>query len=56
MKPFNILPGGDHGYGRCKRKILRRTYISGSFWVSITAAIGIPKLETGPQKSAFSNC
>lgn len=28
-----------------------RAYISGSFWVSITAATGIPKLETGPQKS-----
>lgn len=26
-------------------------YISGSFCVSITAAIGMPKLETGPQKS-----
>lgn len=29
----------------------RQTYISGSFCVSITAAMGIPKLETGPQKS-----
>lgn len=27
------------------------TYSSGSFCVSITAATGIPKLETGPQKS-----
>lgn len=27
------------------------THISGLFCVSITAAIGIPKLETGPQKS-----
>ena len=27
------------------------THISGSFCVSITAATGIPKLETGPQKS-----
>ena len=27
-------------------------YISGSFWVSIIAAMGIPKLDTGPQKSA----
>ena len=26
--------------------------MSGSFCVSITAAIGIPKLDTGPQKSA----
>lgn len=26
-------------------------YISGSFCVSITAAIGIPKLDAGPQKS-----
>ena len=25
--------------------------MSGSFWVSITAAIGIPKFEAGPQKS-----
>lgn len=30
----------------------RATYISGSFWVSMTAAMGIPKLEAGPQKSA----
>lgn len=29
-------------------------YISGSFCVSITAAIGMPKLETGPQKSVGS--
>lgn len=29
-----------------------KAYISGSFCVSMTAAIGIPKLETGPQKSA----
>ena len=28
-------------------------YISGSFCVSRTAATGIPKLETGPQKSAI---
>lgn len=27
-------------------------YISGSFCVSMTAAMGIPKLEAGPQKSA----
>ena len=27
------------------------TYISGSFCVSMTAAIGIPKFEAGPQKS-----
>lgn len=27
-------------------------YISGSFCVSITAAMGMPKLETGPQKSS----
>lgn len=32
------------------------TYISGSFCVSITAAMGIPKLETGPQKSAPWHC
>ncbi len=28
------------------------TYISGSFCVSRTAAMGIPKFEAGPQKSA----
>ncbi len=28
-----------------------QAYISGSFCVSMTAAIGMPKLETGPQKS-----
>ena len=28
------------------------TYSSGDFCVSITAAMGIPKLDTGPQKSA----
>lgn len=31
-----------------------RAYMSGSFCVSITAAMGMPKLETGPQKSAES--
>ena len=31
------------GYGK--------SYISGSFCVSMTAATGMPKLETGPQKS-----
>lgn len=30
---------------------LQLAYISGSFCVSMTAAIGMPKLETGPQKS-----
>lgn len=30
----------------------RERYISGSFCVSITAAMGMPKFETGPQKSA----
>ena len=29
-------------------------YISGSFRVSNTAATGIPKFDTGPQKSLFS--
>jgi hypothetical protein len=29
-----------------------RTYISGSFCISITAATGIPKFDAGPQKSA----
>lgn len=28
--------------------------IAGSFCVSITAAMGIPKLETGPQKSVYT--
>ena len=28
-----------------------KVYISGSFWVSNTAAKGIPKFDTGPQKS-----
>ncbi len=31
------------------------THISGSFCVSMTAAMGIPKLETGPQKSVFKS-
>jgi hypothetical protein len=30
-----------------------RTYISGSFCISITAATGIPKFDAGPQKSAY---
>ncbi len=34
------------------RSIQGEAYISGSFCVSMTAAIGMPKLETGPQKSA----
>ena len=29
----------------------RATYIAGSFCVSMTAAMGIPKLDAGPQKS-----
>lgn len=36
---------------KCGRSV-RTAYISGSFCVSMTAAIGMPKLETGPQKSA----
>ncbi len=32
----------------------KQTYRSGDFWVSMTAATGIPKLETGPQKSVQS--
>lgn len=32
-----------------------QTYISGSFCVSKTAAMGIPKFEAGPQKSVFSS-
>lgn len=31
-------------------------YTVGSFWVSITAAMGMPKLEAGPQKSARGSC
>lgn len=34
-------------------QLSQTAYISGSFWVSITAAIGMPKLETGPQKSVW---
>jgi hypothetical protein len=30
-------------------------YISGSFCVSMTAAMGMPKLEAGPQKSTPRN-
>lgn len=37
-------------HGRIRERV--KTYISGSFWVSITAATGIPKFDTGPQKSA----
>lgn len=36
--------------GDRKRK-WRSCYISGSFRVSMTAAMGMPKLEAGPQKS-----
>ena len=48
LSPFLILrasPGqeGDRGEGRA--------HISGSFCVSMTAAIGMPKLDAGPQKS-----
>ncbi len=32
----------------------KQTYRSGLFWVSMTAATGMPKLETGPQKSVQS--
>ena len=44
--------GGGKGEGREGREggwVDR--YISGSFCVSMTAAMGMPKLETGPQKS-----
>ena len=52
--------GGGHATGdaggevsrdirwRCRS---RETYNSGSFCVSITAAMGMPKLDAGPQKS-----
>lgn len=35
---------------------IRCTYISGSFCVSMTAAMGIPKLLAGPQKSVRTVC
>lgn len=38
------------GYSRGVRVDID-TYMSGFFCVSITAAIGIPKFEAGPQKS-----
>lgn len=30
-----------------------KPYSSGSFWISAIAAMGIPKLDAGPQKSAL---
>jgi len=39
------------GRGRYGRAGVYVPYISGSFCVSITAAMGIPKLDAGPQKS-----
>jgi len=36
-----------------RRNCYKRTYISGSLLMSAMAAIGIPKLLAGPQKSAF---
>ena len=42
-------PGGGGCGGEGKQ-----TYRSGLFWVSMTAAMGMPKLETGPQKSVQS--
>ena len=38
-----------------RRRTRTRTHNSGLFCVSITAAIGIPKFETGPQKSIQIN-
>ncbi len=38
--------------GKGERERERETHMSGSFCVSMTAAIGMPKFETGPQKSA----
>lgn len=32
--------------------MIQSTYISGSFRISIMAAMGIPKFDAGPQKSA----
>lgn len=43
-----IVKGGLKAHG----VVQWETYSSGDFWVSITAAMGIPKLDTGPQKSA----
>lgn len=42
---------GMHAELKSKEGRRESAYISGSFCVSITAAMGIPKLETGPQKS-----
>lgn len=45
LRPFHELSDGPSDGGETD------AYMSGSFCVSITAAIGIPKLEAGPQKS-----
>jgi hypothetical protein len=40
------------GEGEWEEGGMRETYISGSLLISAIAAMGIPKLLTGPQKSA----
>ena len=42
-----------NGLERFMSSIKGVTHISGSFWMSETAAIGMPKLDAGPQKSVL---
>jgi hypothetical protein len=42
----SVFHSGSHYAG-----VLEMNYISGSFRISVTAAMGMPKLEAGPQKS-----
>jgi hypothetical protein len=61
MKMEHVFPGMGVGLCPGKDSVVEegasesteenRTHNSGLFCVSITAAIGIPKFETGPQKS-----
>lgn len=52
-KQFDGMKPAERLKGKIEQQCItvHQTYISGSFCVSITAAKGIPKLETGPQKS-----
>ena len=50
MTAMSIRLGLLWGRARCRR-MRGASYISASFRVSIIAAMGMPKLEAGPQKS-----
>lgn len=47
-----VSDSADERMGRNRRN-KTASYISGSFFTSMTAAMGMPKFDAGPQKSVF---